>query len=244
MVLHAQESTPRLPIGTTAFGLGGSHKRLPTNSITFGIGGGQQKDNTAVLTTFQYSITNYLKAAIDAGVGLIDDEDLNSLGEVPPALLGAISVGTLIPLGASGVEVYSAGRSAGGWIRVVDFGETLVDIRQFVLIGTAGVLRRFVIGDESDSDWEDAESNEADTVSEFTLFFEMSYRSRWAVQDARYLNQLDTEEKLEILGDVGIELDISPNTSVTAGTTLFFENTETAFHIGLNFHSLKRKELF
>ena len=228
-----------MPIGITAFGVGGSHKRLPSNSITFGIGGSQQKDNTAIVTAFQYSITNHLKAAIDAGIGLIDDGELNTLGEVPPALAGAVSVGSLIPLGTSGVEVYFSGRSAGGWIRVVDFGETLLDVRDLILLGSIGVLRRFEIGDESDSEWDSTESDDTSFASEVTLFFEISHRSRWTVRDSRYLNQIDTEEKMEILGDVGIELDISPSTSVTAGTTLFFESTETAFHVGLNFHSLK-----
>lgn len=213
---YAQASLYKLPVGKTELGFAFS---AAERTRTIG-------------ATFDYGIDNYLKMSFLAGVGF-DDNDGTSL-KVPPYPTGGISMTRIDALGQTGLEYFMVGSFSASFSRLVDnsanetlFGiissssnETLIRTRVLGLSGGGGILKRL------------------NTQSEWVLkpFLGLYYANFWTVVDFGERGFEDASSTANILGEVGLEIEMSPKTSVKGSLAFSFESSLTVFSIGINFH--------
>ena len=218
---YVQASLYQLPAGKTEIGFTFSAADNTTNTRT-------------IAADFDYGIDNHLKMSFQAGLGFDDSEAYQAPLEVPPYPVGGISMTRIDALGQTGLDYFLVGIFGASFSRTVfpTGSETFFGIldssndgtfyrrRVLGLSGGGGILKRL------------------NTQSEWTLkpFLGLYYANSWTVIEFDETSVEQFSSTGSILGEVGLEIEMSPRTSVTGSLAFSFESSQTAFTIGINFH--------
>ena len=190
---------------------------LPIEQTAYGFGLSIQQDATAISTGLDYALNKHSKISFTGGIGFLDDNNLESFGLsfTPSPLLG-IGISRIKPLGLSGLEYFSGGGFSIGFFSIVDdtTNETLVRSRFFSFSGGGGILTRIVM----ESEWV------------MIPYFTLSYTRLWTTTE----EETDSDGYFD--GAIGLEVEISPTVSVKGSFNFSFQDSDTAFGIGINFH--------
>ena len=203
---YAQTSLYKLPKGRTGLGLGFSTTEN-INTIT-GI--------------LDYGIDKDLRISFSGGVALIEDDGFNTSLEIPPAPVGGLSIVRINELGQTGLDYFLQGSFSAMFSRTVNAAtsETFVKTRTLGLTGGGGVLKR--LGTESG--WG------------ITPFFGVYYSNAWAVTEHQWRGFEEAVSDSSILGEAGVEIQMSKTTSIIGSLLFSFESSDTAFSIGINLY--------
>lgn len=203
---YSQTSVYKLPKGRTGLGLGFS----TTENI-----------NT-ISGSLDYGIDKDLRVSFTGGVGLLEDDEYNGTLEIPPAPAGGLAIVRIGSLGQTGLDYFLNGNFSAMFSRVVDAAtsETFVKTRTLELTGGGGVLKRL----NTKSGWG------------LTPFFGVYYSNAWAVTERQWTRLEETVSDSSILGEAGIEIQVSRATSIIGSLLFSFESSDTTFSIGINLH--------
>ena len=203
---YAQTSLYKLPKGRTGLGLGFS----TTENI-----------NT-ITGSLDYGIDKDLRISFAGGVALIEDDEFNTSLEIPPAPVGGLSIVRISSLGQTGLDYFLNGSFSAMFSRTVNVvtSETFVKTRTLGLTGGGGVLKRL----GTKSGWG------------ITPFFGVYYSSAWAVTERQWTGFEEAVSDSSILGEAGVEIQISKTTSIIGSLLFSFQSSDTAFSIGINLH--------
>ena len=203
---YAQTSLYKLPKGRTGLELG-----FRTAETTNTISG-----------SLDYGIDKDLKISFIGGVALIEDDTLNTSLEIPPAPVGGLSIVRINALGQTGLDYFLNGSFSAMFSRTVNAGtsETFVKTRTLELIGGGGVLKRL----GTKSGWS------------ITPFFGVYYSNVWAVTERQWTELEEAVSDSDILGEAGVEIQISKTTSIIGSLLFSFQSSDTAFSIGINLY--------
>ena len=206
MTAYAQTSLYKLPKGKTGLGLGYSTTEN-INTITGSLDYGVDKD---------------LRISFTAGVGLIEDDAYSSSFEIPPAPAVGLSIVRINELGETGLDYFLNGSFRAMFSRVVDATthETFVKTRMLGLTGGGGVLKRL----ETKSGWG------------LTPFFGVYYSNAWDVSERQWTEVEETVSDSNMLGEAGVEIQVSRTTSVIGSILFSFESSDTTLSIAINLH--------
>ena len=206
MTAYAQTSLYKLPKGKTGLGLGYS----TTENI-----------NT-IIGSLDYGVDKDLRIAFTAGVGLIEDDAYSSSFEIPPAPAVGLSIVRINELGETGLDYFLNGSFRAMFSRVVDATthETFVKTRMLGLTGGGGVLKRL----ETKSGWG------------LTPFFGVYYSNAWDVRERQWTKVEETVSDSNMLGEAGVEVQVSRTTSVIGSILFSFESSDTTLSIAINLH--------
>lgn len=215
VAVYAQASLYRLPTGDTSLGVALSQQN---------IGIIESKNTTTVGANLDYGIEDNLKISFQVGVGLTDATDM------PPAPKGGVGIMRLKPLGDTGLDYFLGGDFGAVFFRSVQASTNRVfeSSRILSLSGAAGVLKRL----------------ETESGQVMHPFFALSYIRSWETSEAH----AELTEELEnvvfkrsarrgdLVGEIGIEIELSPTVTVLGGLQFSFERSDIAFRVGLNFY--------
>ena len=203
---YAQTSLYKLPKGRTGLELG---FRTAENTNT-------------ISGSLDYGIDKDLKISFIGGVALIEDDTLNTSLEIPPAPVGGLSIVRINALGQTGLDYFLNGSFSAMFSRTVNAGtsETFVKTRTLELIGGGGVLKRL----GTKSGWS------------ITPFFGVYYSNVWAVTERQWTELEEAVSDSDILGEAGVEIQISKTTSIIGSLLFSFQSSDTAFSIGINLY--------
>lgn len=206
MTAYAQTSLYKLPEGRTGLGLGVS----TTENINTIVGG------------LDYGIDKDLRVSFTAGVGLIEDSAYNRLLEIPPAPTGGLSIVRINALGQTGLDYFLNGSFSAMFSRDVHAvtNETFSKTRTLELTGGGGVLKRL----GTKSGWG------------VTPFFGVYYSNAWVVTERQRTGLEEAVSDSNILGEAGVEIQVSRTTSVIGSILFSFQSSDTTFSIGINLH--------
>ena len=206
MTAYAQTSLYKLPKGRTGLELG---FRTAENTNT-------------ISGSLDYGIDKDLKISFIGGVALIEDDALNTSLEIPPAPVGGLSIVRINALGQTGLDYFLNGSFSAMFSRTVNAGtsETFVKTRTLELIGGGGVLKRL----GTKSGWS------------ITPFFGVYYSNVWAVTERQWTELEEAVSDSDILGEAGVEIQISKTTSIIGSLLFSFQSSDTAFSIGINLY--------
>ena len=206
MTAYAQTSLYKLPEGKTGLGLGFS----ATENI-----------NT-IAGSLDYGIDKDLRVSVTAGVGLIEDSAYNRALEIPPAPAGGLSIVRINALGQTGLDYFLNGSFSAMFSRDVyaATNETFAKTRTLGLTGGGGVLKRL----KPKSGWS------------VTPFFGVYYSNVWEVTERQRTGLEEAVSDSNILGEAGVEIQMSKTTSVIGSILFSFESSDTVFSIGINLH--------
>ena len=199
---YSQTSLYKLPKGRTGLGLGVS----TTENI-----------NT-ISGSLDYGIDKDLRVSLSAGVGLIEDDELNRSLEIPPAPAAGLSIVRINALGQTGLDYFLNGSFSAIFSRTVnaETSETFIKTRTLGLTGGGGVLKRLGRG--------------------VTPFFGVYYSNAWTVTERQWTGREEAVTDSSILGEAGVEIVVSRSTSIIGSVLFSFESSDTAFSIGINLH--------
>lgn len=203
---YSQTSLYKLPKGRTGLGLGFS----TTENID------------TISGSLDYGIDKDLRVSLTAGVGLIEDDEFNRSLEIPPAPAAGLSILRINALGQTGLDYFLSGGFSALFSRTVDAktNETFVKTRTLGLTGGGGVLKQL----ETKSGWG------------LTPFFGVYYSNAWAVTERQWPGLEEAVSDSSILGEAGIEIQMSRSTSIIGSVLFSFESSDTTFSIGINLH--------
>ena len=206
MTAYAQTSLYKLPEGRTGLGLGFS----TTENV-----------NT-IAGSLDYGIDKDLRISFTAGVGLIEDDAYNRLLEIPPAPAGGLSIVRINALGQTGLDYFLSGSFSAMFSRDVHAAtnETFTKTRTLGLTGGGGVLKR--LGPKSG--WG------------ITPFFGVYYSNAWVVTERQRTGLEEAVSDSNILGEAGVEIQMSRTTSIIGSLLFSFESSDTTFSIGINLY--------
>lgn len=206
MIAYSQTSLYKLPKGRTGLGLGFS----TTENV-----------NT-IAGSLDYGIDKDLRVSFSAGVGLIEDDADNGRLEIPPAPAVGLSVVRINALGQTGLDYFLNGSFDAMFSRVVNAAtsETFVKTRTLGLIGGGGLLKRL----GTKSGWG------------ITPFFGVYYSNAWSVTERQWTGLEETVSDSSVLGEAGIEIQMSRSTSIIGSLLFSFESSDTTFSIGINLY--------
>lgn len=200
-----------------------SFKKLPIGSTGFGFEFSLQEDVTTIGARIDYGINNDSKISFSGGIGLADDNYLESYGEdVPPTPVVGVSALHIQSLGQSELEYFLQGGFAVRFTRVVDnvSDKTVLNLKAYTLTGGGGILKRL----KTQSGWV------------IIPYLGLSYTNIWTTVKSLPYNLEETDRSSRFYGTVGLEIEISPKMSVIGSFALYFERLDTVFGIGLNFN--------
>ncbi|RKU24415.1 hypothetical protein C6503_00810 [Candidatus Poribacteria bacterium] len=206
---YAQTSIYKLPKGRTGLGLG---FRTTENINT-------------ITGSLDYGIDKDLRISFAGGVALIEDDEFNTSLEIPPAPAVGLSIVRINPLGQTGLDYFVNGDFSAMFSRTVDAvtNETFVKTRTLGLTGGGGLLKRL----GTKSGWG------------ITPFFGVYYSNAWVVTERQWIGWIGFEETVSdsnILGEAGIEIQMSKTTSIIGSLLFSFESSDTTFSIGINLY--------
>ena len=203
---YAQTSLYKLPEGRTGLGLGFS----TTENI-----------NT-VVGSLDYGIDKDLRVSFSVGIGLIEDDAYNRYLEIPPAPVGGLSIVRINALGQTGLDYFLNGSFNAMFSRDVHAAtnETFTKTRTLGLTGGGGVLKR--LGKKSG--WS------------VTPFFGVYYSNAWVVTERQRTGLEEALSDSNILGEAGVEIQVSRTTSIIGSLLFSFQSSDTAFSIGINLY--------
>lgn len=203
---YAQTSLYKLPEGRTGLGLGFS----TTENI-----------NT-IAGSLDYGIDKDLRVSFSAGVGLIEDDAHNRLLEIPPAPAGGLSIVRINALGQTGLDYFLNGSFSAMFSRDVNAvtNETFAKTRTLGLTGGGGVLKRL----GTKSEWG------------ITPFFGVYYSNAWVVTERQRTGLEEVVSNSDILGEAGVEIQVSKTTSIIGSLLFSFQSSDTTFSIGINLY--------
>lgn len=203
---YAQTSLYELPKGRTELGLGFS----TTENI-----------NT-IAGSLDYGIDKDLKVSFTAGVGLIEDDAYSETLEIPPAPAGGLSIVRINALGRTGLDYFLNGSFSAMFSRDVNpvTNETFTKTRTLGLTGGGGVLKRL----NTDSGWG------------LTPFFGVYYSNAWVVTERQRTGLEEAVSDSNILGEAGVEIQMSRTTSIIGSLLFSFESSDTTFSVGINLY--------
>ena len=206
MTAYAQTSLYKLPEGRTGLGLGFS----TTENINTIVGG------------LDYGIDKDLRVSFTAGVGLIEDSMYNRGLEIPPAPTGGLSIVRINALGQTGLDYFLNGSFSAMFSRDVHAvtNETFAKTRTLGLTGGGGVLKRL----GTKSGWG------------VTPFFGVYYSNAWEVKEYQRTGLEEAVSDSNVLGEAGVEIQVSRTTSVIGSVLFSFQSSDTTFSIGINLH--------
>ena len=206
MTAYAQTSLYKLPKGRTGLGLGFS----TTENI-----------NT-ITGSLDYGIDKDLRISFSGGVSLIEDDQFNTSLEIPPAPAVGLSIARINTLGQTGLNYFLQGSFGAMFSRTVNAvtSETFVKTRTLGLTGGGGVLKRL----GTKSGWG------------VTPFFGVYYSNAWAVTERQWTGLEEAVSDSDILGEAGVEIQISKTTSIIGSLLFSFQSSDTAFSIGINLY--------
>lgn len=206
-----------LPVTATAQT---SLKRLPSGGPGVGIGFGVFASSPRFSGTLEYGVSDRTKAVLQLGVEYTNDDELEKLGDISSSPIGSIQIGNVKSM-PSGFEIFTSGGFGVGFVDVVDASsaDVVKASRRDVNIGCGfSILKRIA----TESAWV------------FKPYSGLGVDALWESTD------IDDETESDVSGAVnvrlGLETEISPSFSVLTGFVFSVENTETVFHIGINFH--------
>ena len=203
---HAQTSLYKLPEGKTGLGLGFS----TTENINTTVG------------SLDYGIDKNLRAAFTVGVGIIEEDAYNNSLEIPPAPAVGLSIVRINALGRTGLDYFLKGSFSAMFSRVVgvETHETFVKTRTLGLTGGGGILKRL----DAKSEWA------------LTPFFGVYYSNAWEVTERQRMDLEETVSDSNVLGEAGIEIQVSKTTSIIGSLLFSFQRSDTTFSIAINLH--------
>ena len=206
MTAYSQTSLYKLPKGRTGLGLGFS----TTENV-----------NT-IAGSLDYGIDKDLRVSFTAGVGLIEDDADNRRLEIPPDPAVGLSIVRINALGQTGLDYFLNGSFSAMFSRVVNAAtsETFVKTRTLGLTGGGGLLKR--LGPKSG--WG------------ITPFFGIYYSNAWEVTERGWTGFEETVSDSSVLGEAGIEIQMSRSTSIIGSLLFSFESSDTTFSIGINLY--------
>ena len=206
MTAYSQTSLYKLPKGRTGLGLGFS----TTENV-----------NT-IAGSLDYGIDKDLRVSFSVGVGLIEDDVDNGRLEIPPAPAVGLSVVRINALGQTGLDYFLNGSFDAMFSRVVNAAtsETFVKTRTLGLTGGGGLLKRL----GTKSGWG------------ITPFFGVYYSNAWSVTERQWTGIEETVSDSSVLGEAGIEIQMSRSTSIIGSLLFSFESSDTTFSIGINLY--------
>lgn len=212
---YSQTSLYRLPTANTSLGLALSKQDI---GIT------KPKDTTTVGANLDYGLEDDLKISFQFGVGLTDAI------AVPPAPNGGISIVQLKPLGNTGLEYFWRGDFGAGFFRSVQETTNLILERSRILSlsGAAGVLKRL----------------ETESGRVMHPFYALSYIRSWEALETNAEFDEELEDLVfkksmgrgDLVGEIGIEIELSPTVTALGGLQFSFERSDVAFRVRLNFY--------
>ena len=206
MTAYSQTSLYKLPKGETGLGLGFS----TTENI-----------NT-IIGSLDYGVDKDLRVSFIGGIGLIEDDTYNSAFEIPPAPAVGLSIVRINALGETGLDYFLNGSFRAMFSRVVNATthETFARTRMLGLTGGGGVLKRL----ETKSGWT------------LTPFFGVYYSNTWDVTERHWTEIEETVSDSNMLGEAGVELQVSRTTSIIGSLLFSFQSSDTTLSIAINLH--------
>ena len=192
--------------------------KLPKGRTGLGLGFSTTENINTISGSLDYGIDKDLRVSFSAGVGLIEDDEYNGTLEIPPAPAVGLSIVRINALGQTGLDYFLNGSFSTMFSRVVDAAthETFVKTRTLGLTGGGGVLKRLGRG--------------------VTPFFGVYYSNAWAVTERQWTGSEETVSDSNVLGEAGIEIQVSRTTSIIGSLLFSFESSDTTFSIGINLH--------
>jgi hypothetical protein len=195
---------------------------LPKGRTGLGLGFSTTEDIDTISGSLDYGIDKDLRVSLTAGVGLIEDDEFNRSLEIPPAPAAGLSIVRINALGQTGLDYFLNGSFSAIFSRTVDAvtSETFIKTRTLELTGGGGLLKRL----GTKSGWA------------LTPFFGVYYSNAWAVTERQWARLEEAMSDSSILGEAGIEIQMSRSTSIIGSVLFSFESSDTIFSIGINLH--------
>ena len=196
--------------------------KLSKGRTGLGVGFSTTENINTITGRLDYGIDKDLRVAFTAGVGLIEDDVYNRSLEIPPAPAGGLSIVRINALGQTGLDYFLNGSFSAMFSRDVNAvtNETFTKTRTLGLTGGGGVLKRL----ETKSEWG------------ITPFFGVYYSNAWVVTERQRTGLEEALSDSNILGEAGVEIQISRTTSIIGSLLFSFESSDTVFSIGINLY--------
>jgi len=195
---------------------------LRTGRSGIGIGLSTTEDIRAISGTLDYGIDSNLRISFSAGVALIDDYEDDDVLEVPPSPIGAVSITRVDSLSETGLDYFLIGSFNATYSEVIDtsIDETFIRTRALGLTGGGGIFKRL------------------DTESGWILkpYFGIYSSNLWTLVINELWDDEETDTSNSLLGEVGIEIEMSRTTSIVGSFGFSFQNSDTSLGIAINFH--------
>ena len=196
--------------------------KLRTGKSGIGIGHSTTEDTRAISGTLDYGIDSNLRVSFSAGVALIDEYEDDDVLEVPPSPIGAVSITRVDSLSETGLDYFFIGSFDATYSQVINtsIDETFTRTRALGLTGGGGIFKRL------------------DTESGWILkpFFGIYSSNLWTLVINEWSDDEETDTSNSLLGEVGIEIEMSRTTSIIGSFSFSFDNSDTSLGIAINFH--------
>ena len=196
--------------------------KLRSGKSALGIGFGTTEDTRAISGTLDYGIDSNQKISFSAGVGFIDEYEDDDVLEAPPAPIGAISITRVDSLAETGLDYFLVGMFSTAFSQVIhtSIDETFIRTRTLGLTGGGGIFKRL------------------DTESGWILkpYFGVYSSNLWTLINYEQTGDEETENSNSLLGEVGMEIEMSRTTSIIGSFGFSFDNSDTSLGIAINFH--------
>ena len=212
----------------TAFSQSGFYRSPPGKdalgmSISF-------NDNGKYLRGYLVSpLDNSTQAIFSVGIGLLDriglwdTETLKTYGaSIPPAPSGAVALQRTSALGTTGLQSFLTGGVGASSTKIVltDQNEPLLGFVDLAAFGGAGIFKRLKT------------SSELVMTPSFGVF----YRYTWSTAEDKESGEKETAESGNLLGAVGLQLDLAPEFSMWGALSFSFDTSDTALSVGVIWH--------
>ena len=196
--------------------------KLPAGRSGIGIGFSTTEDVRGISGNLDYGIDSNLRISFSAGVGFIDDYEYDDALEVPPFPIGALSIIRVDSLSETGLDYFFIGSFSAEFSQVTNtsINETFIRTRTLGLTGGGGIFKSL------------------DTKSGWILkpFFGIYSSNLWTLINNEWSDSEVTENSNSLLGEAGMEIEMSRKTSIIGSFGFSFDNSETTLSIAINFH--------
>ncbi len=196
--------------------------KLSKGKTGLGLGVSTTENINTIIGNLDYGVDKDLRVSFIGGIGLIEDDTYSSSFEIPPAPTVGLSIVRINTLAETGLDYFLNGSFRAMFSRVVraTTHETFAKTRMLGLTGGGGVLKRL----ETKSGWS------------LTPFFGVYYSNAWDVTERQWTEIEETVSDSNMLGEAGVEVQMSRTTSVIGSILFSFERADTTLSIAINLH--------
>ena len=174
-------------------------------------------------------IDNSTEAIFSVGIGLLDriglwdTEALKTFGaSIPPAPSGAAALQRTSTLGTTGLQSFLTGGVGASSTKIVltEQNETYLSLVDLAAFGGAGIFKRL--------------KTSSDLV--MTPSFGVFYRYTWSTAADKTSGEKEAVESGNLLGAVGMQLDLAPEFSIWGALSFSFDTSDTTLSVGVIWH--------